>query len=404
VRSTRFDVYLEQLSGYFILSRMRHLSRQRRGFVDPGTIAMIALLAVGAISLATTSRALEQAVNTDAATNVATETTATPLPPLPPAAATGGNVAPSPAPPVPSPVPATGGSASGGNAPTGTVAPMAPGDEPSEPPPNPQECRDARRQIRDQFRELNRFEKLLRKLSLGQDLDKLIALRAKLKQFDVSIASACTRDNLQEFFDAQVWDEVNAFRCKAELPQQLTQIERDFKRLDRQASPKRLALTGLDQEKFTASVEKARQSLAEAKTAVSNGSCDDANEAMQTFWQDGVNPGEMMGVVGRLYDLGTQLRRVKDESIRQQFADVLDPIVGAANDGDFREANQAMNDVFPELQQLLSKVINVRRFSGYEPRLQKLEEALRQKFDTNNGDHSNGGAPGSGSSAPAPAP
>lgn len=361
---------------------MRYFSQRRQGFVDPGTIAMIALLAVGAISLATTSRALDSAVNMDAATNSATEMTATPPPPLPA----------EPAPPVPPPpVPAPGGSASGGNAPTpvntpappeSTVQPTPADHEPpevSEQPPNPQECRDARRQIRDQFRELNRFEKMLRKLGLGQDLEKLIALRAKLKQYDTGIASGCTRDRIQEFYDEQVWEDINAFRCKAELPQQFVQMERDFKRLDRQAAPKRLAITGLNAEQFAAHVGQARQALAVAKTAVASGSCEDANEAMQTFWEEGLNPGEMMGVVNRLYDLGGQLKRVKDASVRVEFQEVLQPIIDAANEGDFRDANQAMNDIYNELQQLLYKVIASRRYK-YAPRLDKLEALLEGKF------------------------
>lgn len=374
---------------------MRYFSRQRLGFVDPGTIAMIALLAVGAISLATTSRALDSAVNMDATTNSATETTATPPPPLPP------EQIPPPPPPVPpppvnepsvnAPAPVNVPPAPPINAPApvsapahpeGTVQPSPPDQEQpevSDQPPNPQECRDVRRQIRDQFRELNRFEKMLRKLGLGQELEKLIAVRAKLKQHDSGIASGCTRDRLQEFWDEQVWEEINAFRCKAELPQQFVQMERDFKRLDRQAAPKRLAVTGLNAEQFAAHVGQAKQALGEAKTAVANGSCEDANEAMQTFWEEGLNPGEMMGVVNRLYDLRNQLKRVKDANVRAEFQEVLQPIIDAANEGDFRDANQAMNDIYNELQQLLYKVIASRRYK-YAPRLDKLEALLEGKF------------------------
>ncbi|MDO8598914.1 MAG: hypothetical protein Q7S02_02300, partial [bacterium] len=62
---------------------MRYFSQRRAGSANPGTVAMIDLLAVGAISLATTSRAVEQAVSTDAATTAATEVTAPSPAPLP---------------------------------------------------------------------------------------------------------------------------------------------------------------------------------------------------------------------------------------------------------------------------------------------------------------------------------
>ncbi|MDP3771116.1 MAG: hypothetical protein Q8R16_02365, partial [bacterium] len=117
----------------------------------------------------------------------------------------------------------------------------------------------------------------------------------------------------------------------------------------------------------------------EAKAAVANGSCEDANEAMQTFWEEGLSPGDMMGIVNRLHDLGSQLKRVKDAGVRAEFQEVLQPIIDAANEGDFRDANQAMNDVYNELQQLLYKVIASRRYK-YAPRLDKLEALLEGKL------------------------
>lgn len=349
--------------------------RMRPGFVEPGTLALIALLAVGAISLATTSGAMEQAVSFDAAAEGATEVTAPAPVPLPaepaPVNVAPVNVAPINAPEKPMPP---------------EIAHPSFDEDKPEPPPNPQECRDVRRQIRDQFRELNRFEKMLRKLKLEADLQLLVDLRAKLKGFDNGIASGCTRDRLQEFWDEQIWEEINKFRCKAELPQQHVQIERDLKRLDRQSTPKRMQFTGLDQERYKANLGRVKQALADAKAAVASGSCEDANEAMQTFWEEGMHPGEIMSVVNRLYELGRQLARVKDSKVREVFAEVLQPVIDAANEGDFRDANQALNDVFGELQQMLFKVINSRRYRGYEPRLEKLEELLRAKL----GD---GGAP-----------
>lgn len=349
-------------------------NRMRPGFVEPGTLALVALLAVGAISLATTSGAMEQAVSFDAAAEGATAVTA----PAP---------APLPAEPALAPVPAPGGSASGGNAPEKPmppsppeIAPLPPDEDRPEPPPNTQECRDVRRQIRDQFRELNRFEKMLRKLKLEADLQLLVDLRAKLKGFDNGIASGCTRDRLQEFYDEQIWEEINKFRCKAELPQQHVQIERDLKRLERQSTPKRMQFTGLDAARYAANLGKVKQALADAKAAVASGSCEDANEAMQTFWEEGMHPGEIISVVNRLYELGKQLARVKDSKVREVFVEVLQPVIDAANEGDFRDANQALNEVFNELQQMLFKVINARRYRGYEPRLEKLEELLRSKL------------------------
>lgn len=316
---------------------------------------LVTALVIGLSGAATISRAVDATVSTDAATSAATQVTAPSPPPLPPASA-------------PEATPAT-------------LEALPPGDDHTEPPPNPQECRDARRQIRDQFRELNRFEKMLRKAQFGQELDALIALRAKLKQFDVGIAQECTRDRLQEFFDEQVWEQTNAFRCKVELPQQFVQIERELKRLERSATAKKLATARLDAEKFAMHLGEVKQALTAAKSGVASGSCEDANEAMQTIYE-GKHPGEVNGVVQRLSDLGVQLARVRDAAVRQDFNDVLQPIIDSANEGDFREANQALNDVFNELQQLLSRVTGTRRFRGNEldQRLERLNGLIEAKL------------------------
>ncbi len=346
------------------------------GFVEPMTAAMIALFAIGMVSFATTSRALDAAVATDAATSAATTVTVPPLPPLPPVEPV--PIAPTPAvapTAVPEPVPPP---------PSATATPevMPIDDDRPEPPPNPQECRDVRRQIRDQFRELNRFEKMLRKLKLDADLQKLFEIRGKLKGFDNAIAQGCTRERLQDFFDEQAWDQINEFRCKADLPQQFVQIERELKRVERSATAKKLEAARLDATRLKANLEEVRQALAAAKAGIAAGSCDDANDAMQTIYE-GKHPGEINGVIQRLYELGRQLIRVKDVAVREEFAAALQPVIDAANDGDFREANQALNDVFGELQRLLARVISSRRYQ-YTPQLEKLEGLLMEKLEGGN--------------------
>ncbi|MBI4142934.1 hypothetical protein HY480_03615 [Candidatus Uhrbacteria bacterium] len=347
--------------------------RQRVGFVVPSTLIMVALLAVGTISIATTSRALEATVATDAATSAATEVTTPPLPPLPPAE-------PAPVAPTPAAMPVVVPEQTPSAAPATTTPEIMPiDDDRPEPPPNPQECRDVRRQIRDQFRELNRFEKMLRKLKLDADLQKLFEIRGKLKGFDIAVAQGCTRERLQDFYDEQAWEQINEFRCKADLPQQFVQIERELKRLERSTTVKKLDAARLDATRLKANIEEMRQALVAAKSGIAAGSCDDANDAMQTIYE-GKHPGEMNGVIQRLYELGRQLIRVKDAAVREEFAAVLQPVIDAANEGDFREANQALNDIFNDLQRLLMRVISSSRYQ-YTPQLEKLEGILMEKLE-----------------------
>lgn len=271
--------------------------------------------------------------------------------------------------------------------PPAASAPPPPGLEegrpqPDEQPVNPQECRDVQRQIKDQLRELTRFEKMLRKQGLTTDLELVGPLRAKINQFAANIKRECIREHLQDFYDEQPWDEINKFRCKAELPQQFTQIERELKRLDRQATPKRMQFTGLDQERYKVNLGKVKQAFAEAKAAVGQGDCESANDAMQTFWEEGMHPGEIMSVVNRLHELGKQLKRVKDTEIRSQIQEVIQPIIDAANEGDFREANQTLNEVGNELERLIFQVMQKRGSQrSFDERIDRLEQLIERKLE-----------------------
>lgn len=247
-----------------------------------------------------------------------------------------------------------------------------------EPRPDPRECSDAQRQVRDLVREARRLEKLLVKAKRTDDAAALREFMAQAEQHGRTIKADCTRDVLQEFWDAQLWDAINAVRCKAELPQQIAQIERELKRLGAQATQKRIALSGLDAAQLGTNIAVVKQAVADAQSALAGGTCEDANDAMQVIW-DGMHPGEIMGVITRLSDIGGQLKRVKDGAIRQEFVDAIQPILDAANAGDFREANMVLNDIFNQLQQLLFKVINRRQYR-YAPTLEKLEALLQDKL------------------------
>lgn len=305
------------------------------GFVDSGILILIAAALIGGVSLATISAAQESAVESE---KVAEE----------------------------------------------IVKPVVPPQEieqPEEKPVDPGELKNVRQQLRDMLRELRRFERLLRKQKLTADLEVLAAVRTKVEQYQKQFSiEPVMRDALQEFHDEQLWDDINTFRCKADIPPQLTQIERELKRLDRQMTAKIIAQTGLDAERLKASVEEMRKALADVRQALAGGNCDDANDSMQTFWQDGKHPGEVMGVIQRLREIKPKLNRIKDEEIRKEISEVLQPVIDSANDGDFREANQALNEIFNELQQLIVRATSQKRFSGFDERLEHLDDLIQQKM------------------------
>ena len=339
--------------------------------MDSGTALFIGLALIGATSLATIGRAMDEIPKIEASVNASTAVAAPVVPTVPTTPVTAA---------VPSSTPA--------------AAPTADATTPDDQPVSLQECQNIRQQIRDQLREAKRIEKLLRKMKLASDLDTMTTLRGRLEGYQGKFVVACTRDIVQEFYDDQIGDEVQALRCKAEIPQQITQIERDLKRLEKRATAKVIAQTGLNPEKLQTNIAAMRTAITEARTAVGAGNCDDANEALQPIYQ-GMHPGEVMGVLDRLRELTTNVKRVRDDQVRAQIQDLIQPIIDSANDGDFREANQALNDIFNELQRVLFQLAHSRRFQGdFGKKLDQLDRMIQAKLD----------AGGQAVPAPVPAP
>lgn len=262
--------------------------------------------------------------------------------------------------------------------------PEQPAEEPEDQPVNPQECRDVQRQLRDQTRELKRIEPKLVKAKLTADVEAIRALRGKVNAWAAQFKKECTRDAIQEFHDAEIWEMMNEFRAKAELPQQHAQIERELKRLEKRLTAKFIAQTGLDGETLKANIVEIRNALSESKRELSAGNFQDANDAMQPIW-DGMHPGEVNGVVDRMREITTNMKRVRDAEIKAQLQELIQPIIDAANEGDFREANQALNEIHGDLMRVLSQVTRSAKYRGdFGAKLDQLEEKINAKIDGGN--------------------
>lgn len=261
---------------------------------------------------------------------------------------------------------------------------VPPDEEPEDKPVDPQECRDVQRQLRDQARELKRIEPKLVKAKLTTEVEGLKQLRGKVNAWAAQFKKGCMRDQLQEFYDAEVWEMMNEFRAKAELPQQHTQIERELKRLEKRLTAKFVGQTGLDGEQLKARLAEIRSALDESKRELSAGNFQDANDAMQPIW-DGMHPGEVNGVVDRLREITTNMKRVRDAEIKAQLQELIQPIIDAANEGDFREANQALNEIHSDLMRVLSQVTRSAKYRGdFGAKLDQLEEKINAKIEGGN--------------------
>ena len=248
---------------------------------------------------------------------------------------------------------------------------------------DPKEIKDALRQLTDVKRETQRVLKKAQKLTgFANEVSTLQNLLSEVSTHANTIRNASgganQREALQEFYDAQLWDTLNEVRIKIEFPQELKNIERDLKRLEKLMSGKSFSIENVDVSVITAKVQEIKNAVSEARTYFNEGNFEDARDAISVVHEGG-HPGEIYGVVQQLRDIGKRLKSVKKE-VRAGFYEVLSPVYEAVHDGDFREANMLLGDIGNDLWRLLdrAKGRSVKN-EDIQARLRKLEESLQVK-------------------------
>lgn len=128
-----------------------------------------------------------------------------------------------------------------------------------------------------------------------------------------------------------------------------------------------------------AKVEEIKNAVAQARESFNAGNFDDAQEALSII-HEGLHPGEVFGILNQLREIDKRLKSMKGE-VKSTFQEALAPVYEAIAAGDFREANQMLNDVRNELFKLFGKVksksTNVS--DDIRKKLQSLEGQLENK-------------------------
>jgi soluble cytochrome b562 len=191
---------------------------------------------------------------------------------------------------------------------------------------------------------------------------------------------------MQDFFDGQYWEKIQAVRTRLEIPKEVKQMAPIFKRLEKTLSTKAIQNIGLDIEKAKLGVAEMKQLADKIQTAYNAGDMETAQEAMQELRDNGGHPGEIEGTIFRFRDIKNLLKKVKDEQVRSEVDGVLQEVVDAFNSGDYREANQTMNEYTDDLQKLIntfikSKISNKNRADSMN-KIQNLENLIQSKLGT----------------------
>lgn len=249
---------------------------------------------------------------------------------------------------------------------------------------DPNEIKQVMRQFADMKRELNRFAKTK---GLGQtDKDAIAAILKKVTDFEAALKKEASRDTLQEFYEAQVWEEIQGLRGRIELPKELKMIERELAKTKKLTAVKTFQKSFLvlkfDMEIVKGHLAEVEKGLAEAKAAYDAGNYQDAFEALQPI-HEGMHPGSIQGIMHRLREAGNQIGRIRDAKVRELFVELLEPIVESAKDGDYNGAHQIMNEIEPELRRFMNQALKVRAkdIGSFQTKLDALEELIGKKVE-----------------------
>ncbi len=245
---------------------------------------------------------------------------------------------------------------------------------------DPQEIRQVQRQISDLKKQAQRLlTKTKKSTALANEAAEVQSFLTELVSYATNIQGG-TRDALQEFYDAELWEKMNGFQARIEMPTEINRMQKDLTRLEKLIAAKTFRVDGVDMNMVRSNIEEIRNAISGAKSALSSGDAESAREYLQTIYE-GTNPGEMYGVLQQLKEVTKQLKTVKNAGVKQSIIEVLAPAYESVAAGDFREANMALSEINRELFSILGKLRNTRTVNtDLRTKMRALEQKLEGRI------------------------
>lgn len=258
---------------------------------------------------------------------------------------------------------------------------------------DPREVQQVLRELRDINRELKRFAKQLAKLpNSSDDVSAIHNLITQVENYRMAVNSGENlRDAIQDFRDAQMWDELNKFRAKVEVPKEMKNWNKEIKKIEKLLKQKKIQNASSE---FGFDLEGARTKIQELKVGLSNVqeyySAGDLESAIEEF--DGLRqelqPWDLGNVLQRFNELAARLKKVKDQQIKEQVKETLSEIVSNFNDGDYQLARELMEENFNDLLQIIFKASGgVKNWGkkydkeGMMDTMEKIENKMKEKIE-----------------------
>lgn len=252
---------------------------------------------------------------------------------------------------------------------------------------DPREVQQALREIKDQKKELTRLARQVKKLAGGESiLGEINALLEQIIGFENSINEGVNlRDAIQEFRDAQIWEELNGIRAKVEIPREMAQWNKEIKKLEKLLKQKKYQNMGLDLTAAGSKITEIKETLARVQEFYNSGDFESAMEEFNDVRQD-FHPGEIMNVLQRMQELTNRLKSVKNAEVKQKVKEAFSEVINNFNEGEFRVARELMDESWNDIMQIINQALSVGKKKGTSRQnilqmTDKLQNQIRNKSE-----------------------
>ncbi len=252
---------------------------------------------------------------------------------------------------------------------------------------DPREVQQVLREMKDIRRELNRMIKQAKKLSNGATMvSDMNTLLGQVANFESKINEGIDlRDNIQEFRDAQIWEEVNKFRAQIEIPKEITQWNKEIKKLEKMLGQKKYQNLGLNLDGAKTKVAEVKDVLAKVQEFYNSGDYESAMEEFNDLRQD-LYIGEISNIIRRTQELAQRLKAVKNAEIKTQIQEVFSEVIDNFNEGEYRVARELMDESWNDIMKTINRALSVGKKKGvsrenFIQMTDKLEEQMKNKAE-----------------------
>jgi hypothetical protein len=250
-------------------------------------------------------------------------------------------------------------------------------------------CRDMKniqRDLKRQKRELTRLCKKLQTLKgSSDDQQSCQDLLSQIGTFEQNFA-VCRqdldpeeiRDSMQEFWDMEIWNQIQVIRNKVEFPREHNRIVKEMTRMSRLLNSRTWEKNGFDTSTLKQRIEEWRKLLEEAKSCYSNGDFECAQEILQEFYEN--HPGECTGALYNLRNLYQQSRSIRNKELRQEIIELFGGATGMLRDGECRDARIEFEEIYKNLGPEFWDYLSRQERSGLSEEVKEKIRALQEKF------------------------